>query len=86
MTSTATPERRVICHGTMILDNGDHTHADGASNPDLWSVYLRTETPEDPQQPFDITEEKDFKYVSDAHSYAVDLCQKYRLRDDFEEE
>lgn len=54
-----TDDTTVHMQGFTIDENGDQTHCD---DPDLiqgWTTYVRIETPDDPQQPFDIIRSED---------------------------
>lgn len=62
-------------HGFTTLADGSQEHSDDWMQIDGWCVYIRTETPNDPQQPFDINNEADFADFPTAKAHAQGLAR-----------
>lgn len=78
-TIAAAEGRTVLVHGFKpgpceTLEYADET------DPDLsgWSVCLRTPTPRDPVQPFDLNHESDWPTKDAALTAAATLARKFR--------
>ncbi len=74
-----------IClHAWRHAEYGDQEYSDASSGEhvDGWTVYVREETPQDPQQPFDIPEEADFATYEEAAAHARDLSARLGLNAD----
>ena len=75
-------ERAVCVNAFRRYESNGVEIEEYTDNPELidgWNVYLRVETPDDPQQPFDCIEEveRDFKTLELANDYATTLANKY---------
>ena len=46
----------VHLHGFCNLPDGGQEYSDNPAQIDGWAIYIRVETPDDPQQPFDLHE------------------------------
>ena len=46
----------VHLHGFCNLPDGGQEYSDDPAQIDGWAIYIRIETPDDPQQPFDLHE------------------------------
>lgn len=60
---------------------GDQEYCDTMhGNPDGWSVYVRTETPNDAQQPFDVPDEYDADFTTrdEALKQAEKWAEKFK--------
>jgi hypothetical protein len=53
-------------HPWELLPCGAQSYCHAPNTPDGWCVYTRIETPNDPQQPFDIIDEEDFATLPEA--------------------
>lgn len=62
----------IVCvHAWRNTPDGDCEYCDPAEQaPHGWCVYTRTETPSDPQQPFDLSNECDFSTQAEAMAEA----------------
>jgi len=70
-------ESHVCLHGWVTLPSGEVEYADlELEDVDGYSVYFRFPTPQDPQQPFDITDEQDFTSLEEARFYAQGLAAR----------
>lgn len=58
----------VHLHGFCNLPDGGQEYSDDPARIDGWAIYVRVETPDDRQQPFDLHE------VSDHPNYASAKC------------
>lgn len=67
------PGVSVHLHGWRNLPCGSQEYCD--ENPDGWSTYVRHETPDDPRQPFNISNEQDHATLQDARERAGGLAQ-----------
>ena len=56
----------VVVSPFVTTEDGDQTHAEDGDEQDGWCVYVRVETPYDPEQPFDITYDENFEDYDDA--------------------
>lgn len=63
-------------HGWQALPCGSQEYADHWTGEqcDGFCVYLRTDTPDDEAQPFDISGEADFGTIEAAESYALQMA------------
>jgi hypothetical protein len=62
-------------HGWQELPCGSQEYSDHWAGEACngFCVYLRTDTPSDPSQPFDISGEADFRTIEAAESYALQM-------------
>lgn len=65
-------EKSILIHAVMTDENGDSGYAE-IDQAESFAVYVRTETPEDPQQPFDISDDSDHATLQDAIDQAKRL-------------
>ena len=78
----------VHLHGFTSTDDGGTEYTDDASLIEGYCVYIRTETPDDAQQPFDISNEEDFTTLEAAQDCAAGYAQNlfgFDRRDDWEQ-
>lgn len=81
-------QREVMLHGLIRLDeNNDRCrdtgldcvseeHIDADDTPDIWSVWVRVETPGGPEPFTDAPEyERDFEKPDDARAYAHEIAE-----------
>lgn len=72
----------VHLHGWRLLDDGGQEYTD--EKPDGYSTYCRIETPDDPQQPFDIRNEQDHAQLQSAVGVAQQMAlYLFNDRDDW---
>lgn len=64
----------VHLHGWLTLPDGSQEYSDDWLKIDGWSSYLRVETPDDPQQPFDIVWDVNHTSQPDAEARARELA------------
>lgn len=64
-------ERSVILQAFHTHASGDQSYTDNPDETDGWCVYIRTETPDDPQQPFSIDDVGDFETRPEAEDAAT---------------
>ena len=71
--------KSIQIHGWQSLPCGSLEYADywTGENCDGFCAYVRTDTPDNPGQPFDITEERDFADIEAAESYALELAARH---------
>lgn len=76
MTSTAKPFPGVSVHlhAFITLPDGGQEYTDDEKKADGFSTYVRRETPEDPQQPFDISNEQDHAHIQTAINRARQMA------------
>lgn len=60
----------VHLHGFCNLPDGGQEYCDDPAEIDGWAVYVRVETPDDPQQPFDLHELPDHQTYASAEGAA----------------
>ncbi|MEQ9243845.1 hypothetical protein [Roseovarius indicus] len=60
----------VHLHGFRNLPDGGQEYCDDPALIDGWAIYVRVETPDDPQQPFDLHELPDKQTYSSAEGAA----------------
>ena len=80
-----TMQQSIHIHGTVTLPDGSQEHCypnDADGMPFCWSVYRRIETPNDPQQPFDIVDEADFMTLEAAITRADTLARMHAIHPD----
>lgn len=72
-------EKSVQVHAWAFDTDGgqDYADADLGEPHDGWAVYLRVETPDDPQQPFDCRNDQDFTTKEEALTYAGTLAAQH---------
>lgn len=74
-------EKSVCMNAWAWTEAGDQEYADAAmgARHDGWSTYLRIETPDDPQQPFDIPDasDRDFTTRDEAEAFAQELAAEH---------
>jgi hypothetical protein len=67
----------VHLHGFCNLPDGGQEYCDDLAEIDGWAIYIRVETPDDPQQPFDLQELPDHPTFESAkgaaHATALQL-------------
>lgn len=56
----------VHLHAWRQMPDGSQEYTDDAVLANGWATYIRIETPDDPQQPFDTTHEADHTTMRDA--------------------
>ena len=66
----------VHLHGFCNLPDGGQEYSDDPAQIDGWAIYIRVETPEDPQQPFDLHELPDHQTYESAIGVARALAQR----------
>ncbi|MEP0961340.1 MAG: hypothetical protein ABJQ70_17195 [Roseobacter sp.] len=60
----------VHLHGFCNLPDGGQEYCDDLALIDGWAIYFRVETPDDPQQPFDLHELPDHQTYACAEGAA----------------
>ena len=68
------PKATVHLSGYKTTEGGDEEYCDDPDQCDGYTVYLRTETPEDNSQPFDVTHDANFTTYEAAADYAGRLA------------
>jgi hypothetical protein len=67
----------VHLHGFCNLPDGGQEYSDDPAQIDGWAIYVRVETPDDPQQPFDLYDLPDHPTYESAkgaaHATALQL-------------
>lgn len=66
----------VHLHGFINLPDGGQECCDIEEDIDGWAVYIREETPQDPQQPFDIHEVSDRPTYEAAEKVARGIAEQ----------
>lgn len=76
MNSTAKPSPLVSVHlhAFVNLPDGAQEYTDDGKAADGFCTYVRRETPGDPQQPFDISNEQDHATRADAERCAQEMA------------
>lgn len=78
--------KSVQVHGWQVLPCGSQSHVDawrGDERVDGFCVYLRTELDPDGFEPFEITQEADFKSEESADNYAMQLAMHNACQIDY---
>jgi hypothetical protein len=78
-----TQDSRVFYYAHGATDDGGDEYRDAAAGEpwDGWTVYVRTETPNDVEQPFDTSHEADYPNQDKARAAAVALALKLGLEE-----
>lgn len=70
-------EVSVYVHAFTFTPGGDTEYTDAPDKADGWSSYVRLETPDDPDQPFDVTLEADHPDRTSAEQRATALARAF---------
>jgi hypothetical protein len=65
----------VHMHAFKALPDGSTEYTDNHKQADGWSTYIRVDTPDDPEQSFDINNEADHETYDAARICAEGLAQ-----------
>ena len=72
------PEMTVHLHAFAALPDGSQETVFDEDDADGFCTFIRTATPDDPQQPFNITREEDHETLDDAIGRAEALALMIR--------